>query len=201
MIKEKVDDNKKIVIGLIFLSTLFHYTAAIYAVIFFISSEKQYKPLYFWSIPISYALYFAGVSLISLTPYLGGDGLNELYESYSSKIINYNSFNLIQLCNCLICMFFWYRVDMFSKYSKYFLITLKLFTIGCCIGVLFGNIGVVATRLADMFWSVEIILFPFLMYSAAPHAKCIKLIPVIVAIVLFYFSFNSSHWDNGLLMI
>lgn len=197
MIYTKIKGNIKVTICLFVIACLFHYTSFIALFIFFLSDKKTYKPFYYCLIPISYIFYFCGISISSIIPILGLSSLTTLYEAYSQHDSEANVFNLIQICRCCICLWLWVKVEYIQKLSPYFLITLKIFTIGCAMAALFGEFIRVSFRLAELLWSVETLLFPFLTYSLYPIKKKAIFIPITVCLILFYLMFNNSHWETG----
>lgn len=201
MIYMKIKGKIKWAIFFFITACLFHYTSFIGIFIFLISTEKPYKTLYILMIPCAYLCYFLGISIAKLIPILGFDALVTLYDAYSAYDSDANVFNLIQVCRCIICLWFWYRVDVIKKFSPYFLIFLKVFTIGCAVAALFGEFIRVSFRLAELLWSVEIILFPFLIYSLYPIKKRAIAMPISVCLILFYLMINNSHWETGNMIV
>lgn len=201
MIYMKIKGEMKWALVFFLLACLFHYSSYIGIFILFISKEKPFQIFYLLLIPVSYICYFLEISIAKLIPMMDIDPLIDLYDSYSSHDSEANVFNLVQIFRCLICIWLWIRVDIIKKFSPYFLIILKVFTVGCAVAVLFGDLIRVSFRLAELLWSVEIILFPFLIYSFYPMVKKSVTVPIAVGLILFYLMINNSHWDTGSLIV
>lgn len=175
-----------------------HYSAVVFLIIPFLSTDKPRKWLYIIGLCCAAGIAFIG---FSLTDFLGLialaviENLNDMYENQSEA----NAFNLVVIARCLICLILWLKVDLLSSINKSLPMYLKVYTLGCILFFLTWKLVSVAFRFGELLWVTEIILYPYLMFIfGKKYKKIFKPIPVCVAVILFILNYNASLYWNPL---
>lgn len=191
-IKYRVDNKKIWMIFALVSAVLFHYSSAILLLIIpFLSSKKTYRLLYIWLIPICMFLQIVGLTVSRFIPRLGIMALTSLYSGYSDDSAA-NLFNLLSIARCLIAIFLWLTLSKWYTKNIYALLSVKVYTIGCALFMLFGDLLRVGFRFAELFWCTDIIVYPLLSYC---FLKKSKIWPVIVCSILFFIAITKeSYW-------
>lgn len=191
-------DWKKSLICL-FFAVFFHYSAIACLVLFLLNPHKHYRWLYLSALIISHVMAYYG---FNLNQYLGliatveaGEVLYNMYEN-STEL---NVFNLLQIGHVLVCCFLWLFVGRIRKQEERCVIYLKLYTIGLCTVPLLAGMIAVATRLSELFLTVEIILIPIGFFAVFRNRVFGRLALLFYCIIIFYFSItNIQYWDPQL---
>lgn len=200
-INYKVEGDKRKFLLLMCVSFLFHYTAAIFLPIFFMSTQKKYKYFYLGMIFLSYFFAMSNFYLtqfIEYMPFIGKD--IALFDKYVDEMgfqqEPMNIFNLLQLGHLLICLAFWSYIDKIYVQYKASLILLKVYSIGLCIVCWFAQSFVMAIRLSELFFVVEILLIPMGFSIMFDKKSNYKLLLLLYAIVIFYIRMSDYlYWD------
>lgn len=180
-------------------AVLFHYSAIVCLVLFLLNPHKHYRWLYLSALIISHVMAYYG---FNLNQYLGliatveaGEVLYNMYEN-STEL---NVFNLLQIGHVLVCCFLWLFVGRIRKQEERCVIYLKLYTIGLCTVPLLAGMIAVATRLSELFLTVEIILIPIGFFAVFRNRVFGRLVLLFYCIIIFYFSItNIQYWDPQL---
>lgn len=150
------------------IAVCFHYSALIIIPLWFINKSKAYKKFYMYLIPVSYALALAGIFFTEFIKYIPLGSVNYLLNMYSGTINGtINIFNTIQIMRCIICIWFWFKLDYIQQLNENLLIILKIYTIALALMVLFSSLPVAAFRLSELLLIVEILLVPYLTYTVS----------------------------------
>ena len=86
------------------------------------------------------------------------------YQKDSSLVYQLGLFNITNIKNILISIFFIYNYNSIKLKNSYFTIILLVFIIGTFFRILFSDFGVLAARSATLFNSVEVILLTYTLY-------------------------------------
>lgn len=195
-VKCRMEKNYKLMSLLIIGSIMFHYSALIYLIIYFVNPLKDRRNIYIALLILTHFLHIVGIHFnqyVSL--FMFTDSMEQLYDMYkNSDSMTMNVFNLIQLGNVLICILFWLNKQKIKKIDTMGVMYLKLYTIGLCIIPLFSEKIVVAIRLSDLFTVVEIMLFPIGFHALFKDKVKGDFLLISYAIVLFYLDITSSHY-------
>lgn len=194
-------DNNRLWMWVAFVCALFsHLTALSFVIIPFLSSEKSYRKLYLIALIVSLAIPLTNESAFA---YLNTFSLKEyeyLVDAYSDQE-SANPYNLLVLARWLICVVLWWKCDTIKSVNKYFIISLKAYSIGCILFFCFWTQISVAFRFGELFWVTEIIIIPSLIYFfGTRHQTLGKLIPILIAIILFIINISiEEYWNAALL--
>lgn len=193
-VKNRIEKNYKLMSLLIIGSIMFHYSALIYLIIYFVNPIKNRRNFYIALLILTHFLHLAGFHFNQfISSFMFTESLEQLYEMYEDSM-TMNVFNLIQLGNVLICILFWLNEQKIKKIDTQGVMYLKLYTIGLCIVPLFSEMIAVAIRLSDLFTVVEIMLFPIGFHALFKDKAKGDFLLLTYAIVIFYFNITSSHY-------
>lgn len=192
-IKYKEDGNKFKLLCAIILAVLFHYSAAVLFIIPFLSSNKSYKKFYIWIIPICMLIQLSGLTISHLIPSLGISEILNLYNRYEDDSTA-NLFNLLSIGRCIIAIFLWIKYNCWYGKNRYALLALKVYTIGCSLFMLLGDLLRVAFRLGELLWCTDIIVYPLLTFCVSRKAKPIW--TIVVSLIFFCITVTKiSYWN------
>ena len=160
MIKHSVEREAKKFVIYYMLAVLFHYSALIGGIIWFLNSNNTRRWWYMFAL---FACYYIGRHLQnvaqSVIPFLA-----VIFSDNSAALqVGEDDTFLMQIKQICICAAFW----LFSnrlKENPVSIISLKLYTIGICFGWLFSEFSTLAMRTADMLIISEIILIPSIIH-------------------------------------
>lgn len=171
------------------MAFLFHYSAIIILPLWFLSVDKSRKWVYIGLIFFSYFI-VRYISLINLIiPYLPIQGVQNLWLSYEIMQGNeINIYNVVHLCEVLICVYLFLFSERIYAKNKYALLLMKTYAIGLSTFVLLSDLPVAAFRVSELYRIVEIVLFPMLVYSFC-GLKAFKYV-VVMALALFFLLMN-----------
>lgn len=180
------------------LGFVFHYSALLIFLLWFLSKEKS-RILLLCVIPFCYLIYFLKLNLVAFLPIPGIQEKLEIYqklqESGDEVWNSINVFNLLFLSRIAIFYFLFWKYDLILSRNKYLPILMKIYAISLISFLVFANVPVIAFRINELFGIVEIILFPFILYAIKPDYLS-KGITLIISIFLFYISI----FYNGLII-
>lgn len=185
---------KSIIICLLAMSS--HLSAAIYIPLLLISSIETKRKLY---ISLLIGSCFFPILKFSLTDFLGTIGI----DIFDQKILVYlqgeeaNIFSLFQLSKLIIALILWLNVDKLKSYNRYFLLSLKIYTIGCIWFFVNYKIMAISWRISCLLWTCDIIIYPMLAYIFSAKLKpAYKLIPACLGLVMFIVNLTmQQYWD------
>lgn len=191
-IKSRYDSKMIVTIAILILASLFHYSAAVLLLIIpFLSTKKDYRIFYIWIVPIGMLLQLMGITVSKIIPSIGIAAFQALYDGYSDDEAA-NLFNILSLGRCAIAIFLWIRLKHWKNRNTYALLAVKVYTIGCALFMLLGDLLRVGFRLAELLWCADIIAYPMLTYAFARKSK---FWPILVCSVLFYITVTkTSYW-------
>ncbi len=197
MIYYKINGNK---IGMwvsFALAFCSHLSALIFILLPFLSPLKAHRGTYITLLAASLFFPSLDISLLDIMPSLF-TGYDQLMEFYLNDK-NVNPYNLVVLCRWLICISLWWRYKQAAEKDKYFLISLKAYSIGCIVFFLFWKQMSVSIRMGELFWPTEILIMPYLMFFMGKrNIELGKLIPLLAAVVLFIINITMTDYWNPL---
>ncbi len=161
-IKYIEEKNIKYYVITLLAAVFFHYSALIMLPLYFLHKDRINKIFYFL-IPIAYLLYFLDFNIVKVIGYLD---FTKKYDFYKSLAPNnhINVFGYWQLLRCLFCGVLLWKLPLLLSNNKYAAILTKFYILSCFFLVVFASIPSIASRISEMFASVECILLPFLIY-------------------------------------
>lgn len=201
IIYHKCNFHYKWVWGLCIAAIMCHYSAVAFMVVPFMSVKKDYMRYYLTALVVAVVLAYVGFSITDFFGVIQVEELTKLVSLYEDQE-NANAFNLVQVFRCIICVLLWIEFKRNKINNRYFLMSLKLYTLGCIVFFLCWKLISVAFRFGELFWITEIIIYPYLLYCLYGHKfKCKlkyrKLIPVACAVVLFFIYYNNPFYWIG----
>lgn len=140
-------------------------------------------------IPISYIIYFAGANLIVNTnlPYIG-DKL-ALYQKGVEKgliSVSINVFSPMQMFSVMLYYYLLFFHDTLIRFNKYFVVMMKILTLGLFCFAAFAILPVMAQRVCYLFSIVNVILYTNICYTIKQKWIGITLVSLISLIILNY---------------
>lgn len=191
---EIAERNKKKAVILLILGVFFHTSALLLLPLVFLSNKpltKKQKIICATLIPISYIVYFSGMSLIMNTniPYIG-DKLALYQKGVEKGILNVsiNVFSPLQLFTIVIYYFILYFHDTIIIFNKYTPLLIKTAAIGISAFATFAILPVFAQRVSFLFNIVNIVLYSSIMYTIKPKWIGITIV-VLISLVLLNYGF------------
>jgi hypothetical protein len=169
------------------IAFLFHYSAILILPIWFLSNTRR-DYFYLWLIPIGYTCAMCDIYLTQLLTLLRLDFIENTLQMYGTLIDSeMNIFNIVQLLRCVLCFWFWYKINIISSRSEYAIILLKIYTIGIAAIPFFSNLPVAAFRISELYLVVEILLLPLLLYSVNPQKRIVGKFSILSLSSMFLF--------------
>ena len=194
------EDKKKIQVLLFIVACFFHYSAAIFALVFLVSYEKRYRLLYVVILLIGYLLAIRGLSLTFLLQLIPIPAISTLLNLYISSSSPANIFNLVQLGHIFVCLAMWVFIPKMQRCYPISLVFLKVYTIGLVLLPLFNDLISVAFRFSELFLSVEVLLIPMAAKSILKNRIIQRAAVIVYALIIFYFSItNPQYWNPNIL--
>ena len=175
---------------------MFHYSALIFAPLFFLNPKKLNIKLYLSVLFIPILFTLANVSLHSVFALLGPKiALTSRYYQYieltSQGVLGTpNTFNVIILFNIFLGALFILKWRLMFSYNKYAVVIIKIQVYSIALFYLFYDVGSLAFRIMDLLNVVQMILIPFVIYIVKD--KRIATLSVIICALIFLW-FNISY--------
>lgn len=173
-------------IVLVLTATLFHYSAAVFGLIWFIKKDKTNRMLYCSLIALSYLLYLMGIRFGYLVSSISA--FSELISFFQTKGDQINVFNVLQLIHITICLLLWRYVYLIKSKSDYILVCLKIYTIGIVFLPLLSDVPTLAFRLNEFGISVESILIGSCTYFIFKNRASAVMFILLYSTIIFVFS-------------
>lgn len=184
-IKHIFDRNYVVFFSLIFLASMFHYSAMIVAPLYFLPAYEIGKIrgiLIGMAVPIGIALHFSGISIFYIIP----------IELISMKVATYtyleniadvklNVFNYYYIVKYILLYIYLYFSKQLTKNSKYFPIFLQFYAISIFSYLALSFNAAFAMRISELMGIVEIVMLPMLVL-ATRHRSIAVLFVCIIAL-------------------
>ncbi len=185
-IRYKVEGNLKAFIITVCLSFLIHYSTLLLILVWFINPTKYQRTFYIWMIPVAYAVAITGNYISKFLLLVPIESVQFLMDMYTKGIFeeSVNIFNLRQLLECTICFILWFNCKRIAPHNPYFIICLKVYTIGLSIIPLFADMSG-AFRMSELYNIVEILLIPCIIFAVPRKAKFVGQLAVIAVASIF----------------
>ena len=175
---------------LILLAFLFHRSSIIYLVLYLLNTKKDY-----WYIWVSLYIIFTLFSILNfdIFSYLGFNSVSLIEgeeRSLSAENERPNMFAPLTLIQTFTCFFLLYHIKRVKQHYKMTSIWLK---VGFLSLIIYGTgIFVISVRLAELFSTVFIILFPLMFYAfkgkyGAFHGKLIVSLVILAYLTNYIF--------------
>lgn len=198
-IKELGDGNRKKALICILIGGLFHYSAIALLPLLFLSSHeisKKKRMIWLSLIPLSYALYVGGFSILLNSsvniPYIGEK--LAIYQAGVEKgnlnIASVNVFSPLQILTLLVYGYLFYFQDTITSFNRYFPLLLKIFTLGICSYVAFGFFPVLGQRISLLYNVVTLIVYANIYYTIRPKWASIVIVFLMGILYLNYSLLN-----------
>lgn len=168
---------------LIIAATSFHYSAILFAPLYFTNYRKLH-PAYYFLIPLAYLLNIFGIGFLEILKGIRIDVLQGKLEIYNNlyaqgqytKINIYNPLILSRIVMIYLLMGNWERI---SLENKYFIILIKCYVLSIVLLIMFSKLPVFGYRISEVFGIVEFIVIPFLLFVYRPRQ--------LILIIIFFF--------------
>lgn len=191
-IKYRCDNRILKSLVIIIAAVLFHYSAAILLIIIFLSPRKGYRIFYIWIIPVCFFIQMVGLTISNFIPLLDFAAFQNLYRGYSDDNAA-NLYNLLTLGRCLVAILLWLKFNNWKDRNPYAVLSVKIYTWGCALFMLFGDLLRVGFRFAELMWCADIIAYTMLTYLFTRKSKWIPI--AVCGILLFITITKQSYWN------
>ena len=184
----------------IFMAIMFHYTALVLLILFFMDIKKSRRIFYIALVFASYLMSINGIYPTDLMQYFSFMGdIMPLYDAYMLEALyadtTMNIFNLLQLGHLAVCLFMWFYIEKIQLKRKETLLLLKLYSIGICCVPWFAQSFSMAIRFSELFFVCEILLIP-LGFSSIFNNRLYKIVMLLYAVTVFVIRITDmTYWN------
>lgn len=190
---------------LMFIGLLFHYSIIIFLPFYFLSTKKFNKKIYLALLYVPFILHFLKIDVITILQTFRLGVISDKIQLYNDLLDlgvfnEINVFNSVFLIQVFLCSVFIIKSDLLYKNNKYALLLLKIYCFATASLVIFSNIPVIAIRISELLYIVQIILLPFLIYIVRPRSVALLFIIVFaltfMSINLLYIGILKPYFGN-----
>lgn len=179
-------------------ATLFHFSLVVpFLIIFFVKNNSKHLIWFFTLIPIAYFLHFTGLTPLTILSKIGGEYVAtkiKFYQSYGIDVApSVNVFSILLFIKIGLIFCLYTCRDIISTKIPLFYFYLKLYIIGFFSLVFFSTIPGAAFRISDVFWFVEPLLLPSLVYAFRPRWLAITLL-IVLCLYWVWLNYVSSDF-------
>jgi hypothetical protein len=172
------------------IAVLFHYSAFVFYILWFLNPFKLNKYSLISILFFSYILVLNNITLTFLLKEVKISQFVKLFDFYSSKNLSrqtnvVNIFNAFFIIRFFLCIYLICNYEYLSKINKYFILLIKIYVIGLTLFLLFSDFTIVSFRISELFLIVEIILFPLLIFLFRPQLIS-KFIPILISFIYLF---------------
>lgn len=170
-----------------FIALLFHTSSLLMIPLWFLSSKTIKVKKWIFFVGITYGLALFKIDLISLFSMIPIDRVQERFISYRmARVSPANVFSILQIGKIILWGILLFKSSVLEHKNKYAILLIKILGISIISLPLFAIDDAIATRVKEFYSSVEILLFPMLIYIIKPvyTAKCI----------IYFYAFISIFW-------
>ena len=173
------------------LAFCFHYSAMVFLPFYFIKGNNINIKLWLLIIGLGYLSCLGGISIIDILNILPFDYIKEQYTVYMDFknmgiFGDANLFNSVQLIRLfIIILILVYSSDIY-QYNKYIYICAKIYSIGILFFTQFASMSIVSFRISELFYIVEIILIPCLIYVSKSHRIILTCFVILISMFMMY---------------
>jgi len=161
---------------------LFHYSAILILLLWFIPTHSVNRWFYTLLIPVAYLLYFCNVSFLSLVKLIPIEILQKKISMYieltKTEKTHENIFNVMQLVRCGLAFLFLWKLPLLKQCNKYIPILLQCYIWSIVVLVIFQDLPVFAFRISDLLGCVEIVLVPCVFYIFKSKSVAVTFVEV-----------------------
>lgn len=193
-----IDNKKRQTFTYLLLATFFHFSFAMFFLIYFILKDnKKNLNLFISLIPIAYLMYFINInalSLLMMIPISYVQTLAIAYSEWNTDIVkSVNVFSVFILIKVLIVL----PLIIFSKplgaRFKGFYLYLKMYILGIFFLIFLAALPGAAFRVADLLWICECLLIPMLIVIINPH-WVVTILVVLLCTFLVWINYVNSEF-------
>lgn len=147
-------------------ATLLHFSAILMLALILLNVKKINIRIWYFAVFISILWAALGIDIISVMKYIPGIGEDkyEAYESVQKSLNSASVFSPIVIGKFIITIVLLLRVNLLHKHNRYAILLLKIILISTIARFVFASNVSIAFRISEFFGTVEIILFPMLIY-------------------------------------
>lgn len=197
MVYYKVEKKLLYIVILLIASISIHLSSAAFIIIFFLSPSIVHRKYYLLGLVFSILCPIVGFSLTDFFNAIGFELFDEKMLLYLNGEHEANVFNPFQLIKFAIAVVIWLYYNRINPNNKYFLLSLKIYTIGCIWYFMTYKIMAVAWRISCLFWTVDVFVYPFLAYLISKKlTPGSKLIPAGISAMFFIVNVSwQLYWN------
>lgn len=167
---------------------LFHYSMVVFLPFYFLNSKTINKKVYMAVLFVPFILHFLKIDVINILKIFKLGVLSQKIQLYNDLLDvgvfnQINVFNTVSLIQVFLCSIFVIKSDLLFKHNRYALLLVKIYCFASASLVIFSNIPVLAIRISELLYIVQIILLPFMLYIIRP--KYVAFLFVIVFALTF----------------
>jgi hypothetical protein len=142
------------------MATLFHYSSVIFIPVYFLSVQKINRKL--WCSLLIVAIIFGMMGMSGFVGYI----VIEPFAHYITGISEGTyRFGVRQISEFAVVGMILIKADKIAPVDKYFIISLKIYMIGCIARLILFPIGyTLADRVGDIYLCTEVLLIPMFVY-------------------------------------
>lgn len=162
------------------LAFLFHYSALVFILLFFLSTEKPRRIIYAALIAVSYILALSGITFGALVALLPFEFVQDALVMYQDNVFEeVNIFNVLQLLRVALCLYILYFIDTVRKHNRFAVLLVKIYAVSVSCLVLFSDFPVLAFRISELLLVAECVLVPMIYYTVK-GPETVRKIPVLL---------------------
>jgi hypothetical protein len=171
------------------VAIFFHISSLMILPLWFLNGNKINKYFYASIIPISYILYFIGITnIVQIMSFLPIKLIQLRYQVHVTESIeNLNIFSIFFLGKCVIYYILLLNNKLLASHNRYAFLLLKINAIALMSYILLSSISGIARRTSEFYGIVEIINIPMLIYIFTPKILT-KLIIIAFSLLLLFVS-------------
>ena len=149
------------------LGSLFHQSMLATLPLWLLRCNHIYRYVWLSLIPIAYCMTLSGLTIGNFVSHIPIPIVQNSYQQYNlaMAIGNYseiNIFNLLLILRIVLCMTLIFMIHRIYKYNRLAIIWVKVYTIAIVSAVILSDFPVLAVRLSELFFVIEILLFPLI---------------------------------------
>ena len=180
------------------LAVLFHYTALVLFLVWFLDTEKVNLKVWVFILPLSYLFLYIGLSPINLYKFIPIEAIQAKVNTYillqqSGDGKTVNVFSTLVLMRFAFIIYLLVNIEKLQAINKYAVIMTKIYVIAMAVLIIMSKTAAIALRFSEFFMVVEIVALPLIIDAVSPKYRLIPRITLIVfSATLLFFQFRSK---------
>lgn len=180
------------------LAVFFHYTALVLLLIWFLSTEKINKKVWYLIIPISYILLYLSISPLDFYKLIPIDAIQAKVRTYillqeANEDDKVNVISTLVILRIFIIIYILKNIDIIQSINKYSIILIKIYIISISVLIIMSKTTAIALRFNEFFLTIEIVALPLVLYTVQPRFRIIpRVLLIVFSAILLFFHFRSK---------